>query len=193
MKKQSSSLPNLLVLTAVLTLAFFASGCGVTGTSTTNTTQPVDSTTSQVPATKNIDSGMMAETNVQTETSVGTNMMGDGSGSMMNDTNSMGSVMLSQYKDGTYNANGNYVSPEGQESIGVTLTLQNDVIVKADAVAQAHDKNSKAFQAMFIDGFRTQVVGKKITEVHLTKVSGSSLTPKGFNDALAKIEVQAAL
>jgi hypothetical protein len=39
--------------------------------------------------------------------------------------------------------------------------------------------------------YKQYVVGKKIDEVQLTKVSGSSLTPQGFNDALAKIKAEA--
>ncbi len=35
------------------------------------------------------------------------------------------------------------------------------------------------------------VVGKKIDEVQLTKVAGSSLTPKGFMDALEKVKTEA--
>jgi 23S rRNA (uracil1939-C5)-methyltransferase len=39
--------------------------------------------------------------------------------------------------------------------------------------------------------FFIQVVGKNIEELNLTVVNGSSLTPKGFMDALAKIKVDA--
>jgi hypothetical protein len=35
------------------------------------------------------------------------------------------------------------------------------------------------------------VVGKNISELQLTKVSGSSLTPQGFMDALEKIKAEA--
>ena len=35
------------------------------------------------------------------------------------------------------------------------------------------------------------VVGKNIDEVAITKVAGSSLTPKGFTDALEKIKADA--
>jgi hypothetical protein len=34
-------------------------------------------------------------------------------------------------------------------------------------------------------------VGKNINDLKLTKIAGSSLTPMGFNDAVAKIKMKA--
>lgn len=99
-------------------------------------------------------------------------------------------MMSFSYKDGTYSAMGDYFSPGGEEQIGVTLTLKDDVIVDASVVSKAENPNSIKFQGIFVSNFKPLVVGKKISDVNLTKVSGSSLTPKGFNDALAKIKVQ---
>ncbi len=95
------------------------------------------------------------------------------------------------YKNGTYSADGEYRSPAGAESITVSLTLVNDVITDATVTPHATNKRSIQMQDAFISGFKQLVVGKNIDEVTLDKVSGSSLTPKGFNDAIAKIKVQA--
>jgi hypothetical protein len=95
-------------------------------------------------------------------------------------------------KDGTYTAEGSYVSPAGAESITVTLTLKDEVVTDAVVKSNATAKKSIFMQGMFIDNYTPMVVGKKITEIQLDKVSGSSLTPKGFNDAVAKIEAQAS-
>jgi uncharacterized protein with FMN-binding domain len=97
----------------------------------------------------------------------------------------------SVYKDGTYTATGSYMSPGGQDEIGVTLTLKGDVVTDVSATEMANDPRSKQYENMFIGGFKQYVVGKNIATLSLTKVSGSSLTPKGFNDALAKIKAQA--
>ena len=99
----------------------------------------------------------------------------------------------SVYKDGSYSVTGNYISPGGPEEINVTVTLKNDVITDATVISQATRLNSVKFQGMFVSGFKTFVVGKKIDDVQLSKVSGSSLTPSGFNDALAKIKSQAVI
>lgn len=95
------------------------------------------------------------------------------------------------YKNGVYSSIGDYISPGGSEQIGITLTLKDDVIVDAKAEVKATRPASVKFQGFFSGGFSALVIGKKIDEVKLDKVSGSSLTPKGFNDALAKIKVQA--
>lgn len=97
----------------------------------------------------------------------------------------------SSFKDGTYSADGTYMSPGGQEAIGITITLKNDVVTAVSAVSKTSRPMSQRYQGMFIGGLEEVVVGKKITEVSLTKVSGSSLTPAGFNDAVVKIQAQA--
>lgn len=96
-----------------------------------------------------------------------------------------------KYKDGTYTSTGEYVSPGGSEQVEVTLTLKADKVTDATVVAKAILPGSKNFQAKFISGFKALVIGKSIDEVKLDKVSGSSLTPKGFNDAVIKIQTQA--
>lgn len=100
-------------------------------------------------------------------------------------------VRQENYKDGTYTATGTYVSPGGPESIEVTLTLKDDIITSAEVVSKAVLPTSKNFQGKFISGYKAVVVGKNIESLALDKVSGSSLTPKGFNDAVLKIKAQA--
>ena len=97
----------------------------------------------------------------------------------------------SVYKDGTYSATGSYQSPGGQDQIAVTLTLKNDIITDVTATPEPGDHTSARYQNMFISGYKQYVVGQNIASVHLTKVSGSSLTPAGFDNALAQIEAQA--
>lgn len=99
--------------------------------------------------------------------------------------------VTTMYKDGTYSVEGEYTSPGGAEKINVTLVLKDDVIVDATVKSLATLPASVNWQGQFVSGVKAEVVGKKLTEVTLTKVSGSSLTPKGWNDAVAKIMVQA--
>lgn len=103
-----------------------------------------------------------------------------------------GTASSSTYKDGTYSVTAAYRVPEeAPQSIGVELTLKNDVIVDVTVTAKATDNTSMMYQNTFIAGYKTFVVGKNIADVQLSKVSGSSLTPKGFNDALNAIKTQA--
>lgn len=101
------------------------------------------------------------------------------------------SGMNSPYKDGVYTTVGDYRSPAGPEAITVKLTLKDGKIV--DSVVTGSSKESVSQK--FIDGFaqnhKTLVVGKSIDEVTLGVVSGSSLTPKGFNAAVEQIKKEA--
>lgn len=97
----------------------------------------------------------------------------------------------SAYKDGQYEAIGQYISPGGAEEIDVKITIQNGLIVDSTVTPKATREASAEMQSDFVDHYKPLVVGKNIDTVKLTKVSGSSLTPNGFNDALEKIKQQA--
>ena len=97
------------------------------------------------------------------------------------------------YKDGTYSATGSYMSPGGEDQLGVSVTLKDDIITSASVTNMANDGRSQRYQDMFISGYKQYVIGKNIADVSLSKVSGSSITPGGFNDALAQIKSQAAV
>ncbi len=97
----------------------------------------------------------------------------------------------STYKDGTYSAGGNYMSPEGKEELGIKITLANNIIKQVEFFNQANDDTSKRWQDTFAKGLNAQVAGRNINTVNLDNVNGSSLTPIGFNSALAKIKLQA--
>jgi len=107
-------------------------------------------------------------------------------------SNPISQVSHSEYKDGTYSAPGDYVSPGGYEEIGVTVTLKNDIVTSAEVSSNmASGGTAERFQSVFIQNFQSQVIGKNINDVMLDRVSGSSLTPQGWNDAISKIETQA--
>lgn len=97
------------------------------------------------------------------------------------------------YKDGTYTATGAYFSPAGKEEVEVTATLKGDIITSTQFVGKAQNPGSVMAQKKFSEGYTEQVVGKAINEVSLTVVNGSSLTPRGFMDALQKIEDQSRI
>jgi uncharacterized protein with FMN-binding domain len=102
-------------------------------------------------------------------------------------------TVANSYRDGEYAASGNYYSPGGQESVQVTLTLSNDVVTAVSVDASSRNPTSRQYQNRFIGGVESAVVGKTITSLHLSRVSGSSLTTNGFNAALEKIKTEAAI
>lgn len=95
------------------------------------------------------------------------------------------------FKDGTYQTIGNYNSPGGAEEIDVSLTIADGLITDATVVSKATRPRSVTMQGQFVSGFKEQVIGKSLNDVYLDKVSGSSLTPKGFNEAVEEIKEQA--
>lgn len=95
------------------------------------------------------------------------------------------------YKDGSYDAQGDYQSPVGSESVSVKLTVKDGMVTDVAVTGGAESGESKMYQSRFISGVKEAVVGKKLDGLKLDRVAGSSLTPKGFNDAVAKIQTQA--
>jgi len=95
------------------------------------------------------------------------------------------------FMDGEYSAVGTYTSPGGQETIDVTVTLKNSIVTAVEVTPNATLPISANFQRKFADGVAEVVVGKAITDIKLDAVSGSSLTPKGFADAIEEIKIAA--
>ncbi|MFJ3956507.1 FMN-binding protein [Arthrobacter sp. NPDC090010] len=95
------------------------------------------------------------------------------------------------YKNGTYSADGHYVSPNGEETVGVTLTLSAGKITDVNITPHPTSANTQLFQNRFAGGIKDLVVGKSIDELDVSRVAGSSLTSGGFNDAVEAIKKQA--
>ncbi len=97
------------------------------------------------------------------------------------------------YRDGVYSAVGSYVSPAGDEQIGIKFTVTGDIVTAADVTPMASHPVSSKFQNMFAEGYKQYVVGKSLAGLNLKKVSGSSLTPIGFDQAIKKVQAQAKI
>lgn len=94
--------------------------------------------------------------------------------------------------DGTYTESGDYTSPNGTETIDVTITLANELITKVSVVGHGDNPNSKLYQSKFAGGISDVVVGKNIDDISVDKVAGSSLTSAGFMKAVDEIKADAA-
>lgn len=113
------------------------------------------------------------------------------SGATSDSAGPSGAASTGDYTDGEYAATGEYLSPNGSESISVDVTLENNKIVDVTVVGDATSGNSLRFQTEFEEGIATEVVGVNIDELNVDKVAGSSLTSDGFNDAIEKIKAEA--
>ncbi|GEB44930.1 hypothetical protein DEU35_1222 [Microbacterium sp. AG157] len=95
------------------------------------------------------------------------------------------------YKDGEYEATGQYATPESVETIDVTLTIAGDTVTAVQVTGDPQAAESKRYQGEFIGGIQSEVVGKKLDEISVSKVAGSSLTSGGFNKAVDTIKSEA--
>ncbi|MCM3502365.1 hypothetical protein M3667_10825 [Microbacterium sp. P26] len=95
------------------------------------------------------------------------------------------------YKDGTYEATGQYATPESVETVDVTLTIAGDTVTAVEVTGDPQAAESKRYQSEFIGGIQSEVVGKKLDELSVSKVAGSSLTSGGFNKAVDTIKTEA--
>ncbi|AZZ57386.1 hypothetical protein C5E08_07495 [Rathayibacter iranicus] len=97
----------------------------------------------------------------------------------------------STVKDGTYQAEGSYTSPGGNEKVGVSLTLADGVVTAVTVTPESENPTGQQYQERFASGISGEVVGKQLDELKVSKVSGSSLTSGGFNDAVTTIKADA--
>ncbi len=97
---------------------------------------------------------------------------------------------MAKYTNGDYKAEGLYSG--GKKSIIVNVKLTDDAIEHVEVTPNTTIKMSLGLQKKFAAAIGDEVVGRSIDEVHLDKLAGSSLTTKGFNDALDKIKSEAA-
>lgn len=95
------------------------------------------------------------------------------------------------FRDGTYTATGDYVSPGGPSAVAVKLTLKDNMVTAITVTPKAENPTAVSYETRFSSGVSGLVVGKRISELNVTKVSGSSLTSMGFDRAIAAIEARA--
>jgi len=100
-------------------------------------------------------------------------------------------VVAGDYADGNYVADGGYQSPDGSETIEVSLTLV-DGVVTAVAVTPQGSGTSQRYQSQFAGGVGAETIGKPIDEIDVARIAGSSLTSGGFREALATIKADAS-
>lgn len=96
------------------------------------------------------------------------------------------------YANGTYTESGSYQSPNGTETVDVTITLGNGIVTDVKVVGKGESRDSQRYQGEFIKGIGAEVVGKDIATLKVSKVAGSSLTSGGFNAAVDTIRADAA-
>ncbi|WP_323958781.1 hypothetical protein [Arthrobacter sp. JZ12] len=105
-----------------------------------------------------------------------------------NDGGPAGGNGAGSYADGTYTATGSYQTPGGEESIGVTVTLESGAVADVQMEPMPSNPTTELYQGKFSSGIKDEIVGTPIDELDVSRVSGSSLTSGGFRDAIEQIK-----
>ncbi len=142
-------------------------------------------------ASSTVDTNQNSSVSMDDDTS-STAMMDDGTTSADATSSVQADASTGTYANGTYDATGNYRSPAGMEAVEVSLTLKDGIVTDATVKGDATNPKSITMQGKFVAGFKQEVFGKSIDSLSLGVVNGSSLTPVGFMDAVAKIKAEAA-
>lgn len=95
------------------------------------------------------------------------------------------------YKNGVHSTQVTYLTPMRDEYVlDISLTLNNDIITHADITYGQGAENNPIAQG-FEAAYRSEIIGKDIDSLQLSRVGGASLTTGAFNQALVAIKADA--
>ncbi|MES2966300.1 MAG: hypothetical protein V4668_00770 [Patescibacteria group bacterium] len=99
----------------------------------------------------------------------------------------------STYKNGTYTVTSSYVAPSRTtHNVTTTIKLVNDVVTEARVNFTGEEiETSSQYQSRFSQSYQSEVVGKKLDSISLSRVGGASLTTGAFNAGLAQVKANA--
>ena len=92
---------------------------------------------------------------------------------------------------GTWTQSGDYQTPGGTETETVTLSAKDGVVTAVSVTGSGNSPNAVQYEKAFASGVSAAVVGKPLATLKVGAISGSSLTPNGFNAAVEKIRADA--
>lgn len=94
--------------------------------------------------------------------------------------------------DGSYTTKGSYRSPAQTEDVEFTFTIKSGAVEGVELSKGSSIPMSKKYQGLFVEGIKKEIIGKKLSEIGtFDRVNGSSLTPKGFNQAMTELKQKA--
>jgi len=98
-----------------------------------------------------------------------------------------------EFVSGNYRYDITYATPKGNTDMSVTFALENNVITDVNLEGNPQHQTSVQYQTLLQDELGNLIIGKDRNEVERleSKVAGSSLTPTGFNEALAQLQAEA--
>lgn len=95
------------------------------------------------------------------------------------------------YKNGTYSSKITYNVPDHKTyTMDVSLTIENDKVT-ASNIVYSSNANSDGNTKKFNGAYSSQVIGKDIDSINLSRVGGASLTTNAFNNAVSAVKANA--
>lgn len=93
---------------------------------------------------------------------------------------------------GTYAYDVTYATPAGNTDMTVTFALKNNVITDVNLAGNPQHQTSLQYETLLEAELGTLIIGKELSQVPAiaAKTAGSSLTPAGFNQALAQLQAE---
>lgn len=83
----------------------------------------------------------------------------------------------------TYQTTVNYEVPEKNQTLTLSLTLQNNIVINSVVTQSMHGK-SREYQEDFEKSYKVKIIGKNINDINLSRIGGASLTTNAFNQAI---------
>ena len=79
-----------------------------------------------------------------------------------------------------------YLTPRRtSHEIAVAFTVEDGVVAGVSIAYDKKDGYSNDYQSRFDGAYKTEVIGKSLNEISLSRVGGASLTSEAFNQAAA--------
>ena len=92
--------------------------------------------------------------------------------------------------NGSFSGEASYSTGRQVHELDVTLTLENDIVVAADIAYDGAGEPPTATLKRFDDAYESEVIGKDIDTISLSRVGGASWTSDAYNEAIAEIRAQ---
>lgn len=80
-----------------------------------------------------------------------------------------------------------YTTPSGSENIEFTLIAHRGVVWALTVTPKAKNSTNLEHQKAFAQAISTEVIGKRIRDLHLTVIGGASLETGAFNQFITQL------
>lgn len=92
----------------------------------------------------------------------------------------------------SYQSEATYLTPARIEhTVGVNLTVADGIVTDATVLYNGSEPET-AQQGNFENAYRSEVIGKRLEDLELSRVGGASLTSNAFNEAVDNIIAEQA-